>query len=136
MGSRHERGLVEDALDSGVGALAGGATGAVGHGDEIGAQWRQPRDRFPQRLLHLLGLGRKKLEGDADAPFAAVVDEAALARGDRGIGAHQATSRSAMAMRGSRPSQSETAILPPEFCSGARLCWRTTSRPRSEERRV
>src|SRR5437762_11911547 len=75
MGSRHERGLVEDALDSGVGALAGGATGAVGHGDEIGAQWRQPRDRFPQRLLHLLGLGRKKLEGDADTPLAAVRSE-------------------------------------------------------------
>ena len=46
--------------------------------------------------------------------------------------AHHATSRcrrSAIAMRGSRPSQSETAILPSESCSGGSVCCVDTSRP-------
>ena len=56
--------LREDALDGRVGALAGRAAGAVGHRDEIRLQRREPRDRFPERLLHLRGLRRKKFERD------------------------------------------------------------------------
>src|SRR4051794_30578642 len=98
-------------------ALAGRAAGAVGDGDEVGLERSQPRDRFPQRLLHLLAFRREEFEGDADAPLVAGLDEAAGSRGR----VHQATSRagagvgSASMMRGSRPSQSETAILPSEF---------------------
>src|SRR5262249_58973198 len=73
----------------------------------------------------LLALRREELEGDADAPV--IAGEAAGAR----LGVHHATSRAgaASAMRGSRPSQSDTAILPSEAGSGARFCCDTTARP-------
>src|SRR6202030_4000741 len=90
---------------------------------------RQPIDRLPQRLLHLGGLGRKELEGNADARRGAAMNEAARARSG---GNHQATSRAvapASAMRGSRPSQSETAILPSEFGSGGSVFCCSVSRP-------
>ena len=59
-------GLAHDAGDGGVRALARRAAGAVGDGDELRAQRRQPLDRRPQRRLHLLRLGREELEGDVD----------------------------------------------------------------------
>ena len=68
MRRRRQHGLGEDALDRRVGALARRAAGAIGHRDEIGLKRRQPRDRFPQRLLHFRGLGRKEFERDANAP--------------------------------------------------------------------
>ena len=107
-----ERRLGEDALDRRVGALAGRAAGAVGDRDEVRRERREPRDRLPQGLLHLLGLRREELEGDADARVrgcgsgwrAAAVRAPSrdLARGRR------------CTMRGSRASQSDTAILPSE----------------------
>ena len=66
MRGRRQRGLGQDALDGRVGALARRAAGAIGHRDEIRPQRREPLDRLPQRLLHLLGLRRKELERDAD----------------------------------------------------------------------
>ena len=99
----------EDALDRGVRALARRAAGAIGDRDEVRLQRREPRDRLPQRLLHLRGLRRKEFERDARCGAA----PRAKAAGARRT-VHQATSRvgAASAMRGSRASQSETAILP------------------------
>ena len=85
MRRRRERGLGQDALDGRVRALARRAAGAVGDRDEVGRERRQPRDRFPQRLLHLLGLRREELERDADAASVAGV-EAAGARRRRSSG--------------------------------------------------
>src|SRR5262249_38814298 len=56
--------LAEDAGDGRVRALAGRTAGAVGHRNEIGGKRRQPVDRLPEIALHLLRLGRKKLERD------------------------------------------------------------------------
>src|SRR5262249_37870077 len=138
MRGRGERSLAKDALDGCVGALAGRTAGAVGHRHEIGFERREPGDGFPKGLFHLLGLRREELGGDADAALGAGAHEAAGAR----LGIHQATSRSgataagaaaadgsAIARRVSRPSQSETAILPSEAGSGASVCCRTRSRP-------
>ena len=68
MRGRRERGLRQDAPHGRMRALARRAAGAVGHRDEIRRKRREPRDRLPEILLHLLGLGRKELERDADRP--------------------------------------------------------------------
>jgi hypothetical protein len=60
-------GGLERGLDQNPGTLERGAAGAIGYRNKIGPQWRQPRDGFPERALHLLGLRRKKLEGYSDA---------------------------------------------------------------------
>ena len=60
--------LAEDPGEGGVGALAGGAAGAVSDRDEGGSHRRQPLHRVPQGLLHLLGLGREEFEGHGDVP--------------------------------------------------------------------
>ena len=60
-----DRGLVADAADDGVGALARRAAGAVGHRHETGPQRRQTLDRMPQRIHHFLRLGWKEFERDA-----------------------------------------------------------------------
>ena len=86
MRGRRERGLGQDALDGRVRALARRAAGAVGDRDEVGLQRRKPRDRLPQRLLHLLGLRREELEGDADAALVAGVEAAGAGRGRRSSG--------------------------------------------------
>src|SRR5262249_11982303 len=130
MSRRGERSLRQDALDGRVRALARGAARAVGDRDEIRLERRKAGDRVPQRLFHLLGLRREELEGDADAALPAIaeaLDEAAGAR----LGLHHATSRAGAAsvMRGSRPSQSETAILPSEAGSGAKLGRSTAATP-------
>jgi magnesium-transporting ATPase (P-type) len=65
-----QRGFAQNALDGRVRALAGRAAGAVCHGYEARGERRQPCDRFPQRLVHLLGLRREELEGDVDAATA------------------------------------------------------------------
>src|SRR6185369_6262059 len=49
-----------------VGALAGRAARAIGHRDKAWGQRFERLDRFPQRLFHLLGLGRKEFEADLD----------------------------------------------------------------------
>ena len=67
MRGRDQAGLVQDAGDGGMGALAGRTAGAIGHRDEIRRQRRQPVDGVPQALLHLLGLRREKLKGDRQA---------------------------------------------------------------------
>src|SRR5215467_13922773 len=121
-----ERGLVEDTLDGRVRALAGRAAGAVSDRHEARGERRQPRDRFPQRLVHLLGLRREELEGDVDAASTRL-DETACANR-----VHYTASSalvSAIAMRRSRPSQSETAILACGPEPGASVRWVTTSRP-------
>ena len=64
MRGRQQGGLLQDAGDGGMGALPRRSAGAVGHRDEARRQRRQPLDGLPQALLHLLGLGRKELEGD------------------------------------------------------------------------
>ena len=66
MRGRRQRGLGQDAPHRGVRALARRAAGAIGHRDEIRRERREPRDRLPEILLHLLGLRRKELERDAD----------------------------------------------------------------------
>ena len=53
-----------------VRALAGRAVSAVGHRHEARPQRRQPLDRLPQRLLHLLIAGRKELERHLHRPAA------------------------------------------------------------------
>ena len=120
MRGRRQRGLGQDALDGRVGALARRAAGAVGHRDEIGLERRQPRDRLPQRLLHLLGLRREELERDADAALVAGVTKRLRADG----GAHHATSRAA----GAASTQTGIAGEPERHrdlalraCSGARF---------------
>ncbi len=64
MCGRGQPGLFQDAGDGRVGALSGRSPGAIGHRDEIGGERRQPVDGLPKGALHLLGLGRKELEGD------------------------------------------------------------------------
>ncbi len=64
MRRRRQQRFGQDALDRRMGALAGRAAGAVGHRDEIRRQRRQPRDRLPQRLLHLRRLRREEFERD------------------------------------------------------------------------
>src|SRR5262245_18885722 len=132
-GGRQRR-LRQNPLDGRVRALARRSAGAVGDRDEVGAQRRKPCDRFPKRRFHLLGLGWKEFERDVDAARAAILLAALkeTARTRKQLRFHQATSRAtgcASTMRGSRPIQSETAILPSEPGSGARFCSSTTSRP-------
>ena len=74
--SRDERRLAHEAGNGCMRALARGAAGAVGHRYEARPQRLEPPDRVPQRLLHLLRLGREELEGDIDV---AVADQAAAA---------------------------------------------------------
>jgi hypothetical protein len=52
--------------DRGVGALAGGAAGAIGDGDELRIKGSETLDGGPERRLHLRGLRREELEGDLD----------------------------------------------------------------------
>ena len=70
MRGRHQLGLGENALHRRVRALARRAAGAIGDGDELRRQRLQPLDRFPQRLFHLLGGGRKEFERHRDAAVA------------------------------------------------------------------
>ena len=127
MRRRRQHGFGENALDRRVGALARRAAGAVGHRDEIRLERREPCDRFPERLLHLRGFRREKFERDVQMRRArAGVDEAArrAARSSRHL-ARLPAARSTM--RGSRASQSDTAILPSG--PGGKVCCRSTSRP-------
>ena len=64
MCGRQQRGFPEDAGDGRMGALAGRAAGAVGHGDEFRVERGEPVDGLPEIALHLFRLGRKELEGD------------------------------------------------------------------------
>jgi hypothetical protein len=61
-------GLVQDALDRAVRALARRAAGAVGHRDEGRIQRGQAGDGLPQALFHRRRLGREELERDARTP--------------------------------------------------------------------
>ena len=88
MRGRRQRGLREDALDGGMRTLAGRAAGAVGDRDEQRIERREPRDRLPQRALHLVGLRREELERNADAALVGRMDESA-----RAFTTHHATSR-------------------------------------------
>ena len=85
MRRRLQTGLVDHALDGVVGALAGRAAGAIGHGDERRTERLQPAHAVPQIDLHLLVLRRKELEGDARTARA-------VAAGAESV--HHATSRS------------------------------------------
>ena len=76
MRGRHQRRLARQARHGRVRALARRAAGAVGHRHEARLQRLEPPDRRPQRLLHLLRLGREELEGDVDV---AVADQPAAA---------------------------------------------------------
>src|SRR4051794_38078699 len=96
-----------------MGALASGAARPVGYRDEIRMQGREALNCLPERALHLLRLRRKELERDADAG-------AGMAAGTDEIPHHHATpcADDTTASRGSRASQSDTAIFPSEPSSG------------------
>ncbi|MGY4367588.1 hypothetical protein ACVW1A_003653 [Bradyrhizobium sp. LB1.3] len=64
MRGRQQRGFLQDTRDGRVGALTGRATGAISHRDEFRVERGQPVDGVPEIALHILGLGRKELEGD------------------------------------------------------------------------
>ena len=72
----HQRGLAHELRHGGVRALARRAARAVGHRHEARPQRLEPADRRPQRLLHLLRLGREEFEGDVDV---AIADQPAAA---------------------------------------------------------
>src|SRR5262249_26892881 len=88
MRGRQQRGLSQDARNRRMRALAGRAARAIGDGDEIGSERRQPVDGFPQALFHLLGLRREELEGDR-RPFRRVSIRRGISHGgakSRGTG--------------------------------------------------
>jgi len=90
MRGRSQFGFTENPRDGRMGALAGRAARAVGDGDEIRIERRQPGDDVPQAALHLFRLRRKELERDR---------RAFLCPGIRcgGLGRHASELREAMA---------------------------------------
>src|ERR1700722_17020327 len=64
MGCWGQAGFSQDAGDGGMGALARGSAGAIGHRDEVGGGRSPALDGLPQIALHLLALGREEFEGD------------------------------------------------------------------------
>src|SRR5512135_700201 len=83
MGCRLEAGFVDDALDRGVGSLAGRAAGAIGDRDERRRQGLKPADRLPQIGLGLGRFRRLEFEGDFDSALV----------GDEIVEAHAASAR-------------------------------------------
>ena len=79
MGRRYECSLGQNAFDRAVGAFTSGAARAISHGDEMGPQRRQPRNRFPQCAFHLLGLGWKEFERDPNAALVGCMHKPARA---------------------------------------------------------
>ena len=75
MGCGAEMGFLDDASNRRVRALTRRAARTVGDRDKLGAERRQSLDRGPQRLFHLLGLGREEFERHFDFTRA---EEAAL----------------------------------------------------------
>src|SRR4030081_3844105 len=75
-------GFSKNTRDGRMGALARRAAGAIGHGNEVGREWRKTLDGLPQTALHLLGLRREKLEGDRRGFKRAVP----IRRGGRNLG--------------------------------------------------
>ena len=59
-----ERAFVENSLYGAMGAFAGTATGAVGDGDELWAQWFESLDGVPKVRFHLRRFWREELERD------------------------------------------------------------------------
>ena len=88
MRGRRQRRLGQNALDRRMGALAGRAAGAIGDRDELRRQRRQPLDRLPQGLLHLLGrwAGRTRTRRGCGG-------RCGMKRLARSGGVHHATSR-------------------------------------------
>ena len=93
MRRRRQPGLFQDAGNGRMGALAGRSPGAIGHRDEIGRERRQPVDGLPQRALHLLGLGRKELEGDFGRMQRTAIGCGGYSLGHGGRGAPQGLGR-------------------------------------------
>ena len=133
MRGRNEIGLVEDAGNGGVGALARGATGAIGHRDEIRGEGGETFDHIPQAALHLLGLRREELKRDIRQ---AGLDGAGLGRAGFGmsdVGTHGARARSgcgrlrsaADLLRFIRSSAEEKICQPGHFGAGkmTKSCW-------------
>jgi hypothetical protein len=58
--------FINDALDDVMGAFSRRSIRPVGHGDEVRRERLKPLDRFPQSLLHLLGVRREELKGNLD----------------------------------------------------------------------
>src|SRR6202453_2504638 len=66
-----EGSLFDNALDSGMGALAGRTAGAIGHRDESRLQRLAPLDRRPQRRFRLVRPGRGEFERHRKRPSVA-----------------------------------------------------------------
>ena len=60
-----------DARDDRMRALARGAAGAIGHGDEMRLQRRKTIDRLPELDFHFRRLRRKEFVGDVEIGRAA-----------------------------------------------------------------
>ena len=63
---RRDRRIAGDAGDGGMGPFTRRTAGAIGYRHKPRAKRCKRFNRFPQRLLHCLGLGRKKFEADGD----------------------------------------------------------------------
>ena len=61
-----DAGFAGDARDGGVGAFPRRAACAIGDRDEARIEGAEHFYRRPQRLVHLVGLGREEFEADAD----------------------------------------------------------------------
>src|SRR4029077_20990335 len=137
MSRRLQLGLLQDAGDRGVGALARRAAGAVGDGNIARPQRLEPADRTPQSLLHGCRPRWKELERHVDV---AVAEEAALAV--RGGPHHAANSTQARFLlsretAGFKPTQSETVSFSSSTpAAGARSRCRSTATPASFSQRL
>src|SRR6476619_808290 len=137
MSRRLQLRLLQHAGDRGVGALAGGTTGAIGDGNIARPQRLKPADRAPQRLLHGCRARRKELERHVDV---AVAEEAALAVWG---GQHHAANSTEVRFflsretAGFKPTQSETVSFScPTLAAGARSRCRSTATPASFSQRL
>ena len=132
-----------------MGALAGRATSAVGHGNEVWIDRRKRLDGFPEYLFQFVRLGREEFKGYLEAGSLLARTSAVWRRGTcvgilavvyglysfaqpRWRPARQANFNQAIAVpefgissvmrRGSRPTQMETVSLPPSLLSGLSFC--------------
>ncbi len=124
MRGRRQHGLGEDALHRGVGALAGRAAGAVGHRDEIRRAAAPAARSTPTATASISAVLAERIRTRRADPGRAPAETKRLMRGSfitpprvlPVVGC-------ASTMRGSRASQSETAILPSG--PGGNVCCRS-----------
>src|SRR5205814_618988 len=123
MAGRLELRLCRQPLQRAQSPVAGGAARAIGDGDEFGPDALQLGDRLPEGDFGVAGLGRKELEGNADATGFG-----------RGLN-HRETSNPAKGLAkavapGFSASHSETVSpVPPLIQGGGRTSWRLMAIP-------